>query len=394
VAPALISCYTAEVVPFRLDLPAAVLFGPGTLAELPAIARRRGRRVFLLTGASWLERSGRLSSMREAFGGAVIEHCACPASEPTTGSVEEARRRARAFRPQVIVAVGGGSVLDTAKALSGVLGVEEPVERFLEGIGGSLEIPGPGVPWIAVPTTAGTGAEVTRNAVLRLPDRGLKRSLRSSFLLAASVIVDPELTLTLPPEVTGTGGLDALTQLVEAHVARKRNSFTSSLVRGAFLPLLDALERLPENPADIGLRTAASYGAFVSGIALANAGLGAAHGFAAGLGGMYDIPHGLLCAVFLPHVLEANADVIHDRVAELAGGRNGQADPVQWLADVVRRLLRCYGLPIDLHAFGVPANRVPEIVERSAGSSMRGNPRDLGRAEQERIVRLAIGSDA
>jgi alcohol dehydrogenase len=128
-------------------------------------------------------------------------------------------------------------VLDTAKALSGMLGVEEPVERFLEGVGGSLEIPGPGVPWIAVPTTAGTGAEVTRNAVLRLTDRGLKRSMRSSFLLAASVIVDPELTVTLPPEVTGTGGLDALTQLVEAHVARKANSFTSSLVRGAFLPL-------------------------------------------------------------------------------------------------------------------------------------------------------------
>jgi alcohol dehydrogenase class IV len=379
---------------FRLDLPAAVCFGPGTLAELPAIARRHGHRLFLLTGASWLERSGRLSDVRAQLGDAVIEHCACPAKEPTTESVEEVRRRARAFRPDAIVAVGGGSVLDTAKAVSGVLGAEEPVEQFLEGVGGSLEVPGPGVPWIAVPTTAGTGAEVTRNAVLRLTDRGLKRSMRSSFLLAASVIVDPELTVALPPKVTGTGGLDALTQLVEAHVARKANPFTSSLVRGSFLPLLDALERLPENPADIGLRTAASYGAFVSGIALANAGLGAAHGFAAGLGGLFDIPHGLLCAVFLPHVLEANAGIIRERVAELAGGRNGRADPVRWLAEAVRRLLGRYGLPIDLQAFDVPENLVPEIVDRSAGSSMRGNPRELDREEQERIVRLAIGSGA
>ncbi len=245
-----------------------------------------------------------------------------------------------------------------------------------------------------MPSTAGTGAEATRNAVIKLADRGLKRSMRSPVLLAASVIVDPELTLELPRDVTGTGGLDALTQLVEAFVSRKANQYTSSLVQGAFLPLLDALERLPDAPADMGLRTGASYGALVSGIALANAGLGAAHGFAAGLGGMYDIPHGLLCAVFLPHVLEANADVIRGKVAGLAGGRNGQTDPVRWLADAVRRLLGRYGLPDDLRQYGLPSGRVPEMVDRSAGSSMTGNPRELGRGEQERIVRLALGGGA
>lgn len=378
--------------PFRLDLPAVVRFGPGTLGELPVLARRHGGRLLILTGASWLERSGRLAAIRAALGDAAVEVFACPAGEPTSDTVEEARRNARAFRPQAIVAIGGGSVLDTAKALSGVLGAVEPVERFLEGVGGSLEIPGPGVPWIAVPTTSGTGAEVTRNAVLKLTAQGLKRSMRSPYLLAASVIVDPVLTQDLPPAVTGTGGLDALTQLVEAHVCRNANPFTSSLVRGAFLPLLDAIERLGDAPADIGLRTSASYGALTSGIALANAGLGAAHGFAAGLGGMYDIPHGLLCAVFLPHVLEANADTVRAGVAELAGGRNGRTDPVRWLAETVRRLLGLYGLPTDLRGFGVAADRVPEIVKRSAGSSMRGNPRDLGRDEQERIVRLALGS--
>jgi alcohol dehydrogenase class IV len=377
---------------FRLDLPAAVHFGQGRLAELPGIVRRHGGRLFLVTGSSWLEHSGRLSRVLATLGDAVVERFACPAGEPTVDSVEEARHRARAFKPQAIIAIGGGSVLDTAKALSGVLGTTEPVERFLEGVEGALEVPAADVPWIAVPTTAGTGAEATRNAVLKLGGRGLKRSMRSPHLLAAAVIVDPELTLELPLEVTGTGGLDALTQLVEAYVCRKANLFTCSLVQGAFLPLLHALERLRETPADIGLRSTASYGAFVSGIALANAGLGAAHGFAAGLGGMYDIPHGLLCAVFLPHVLAANADAIRNPLARLVDGRNGQADPVQWLIDEVCKLLAVYGLPADLRTYGVPDDRVPEIVERSTGSSMRGNPRELGRDELERIVRLALGS--
>jgi alcohol dehydrogenase class IV len=188
--------------------------------------------------------------------------------------------------------------------------------------------------------------------------------------------------------------LDALTQLVEAHVSRKSNPFTSSLARGAFLPLLDALDGLIAAPGDIGLRTDASYGAFVSGIALANAGLGAAHGFAAGVGGMFDIPHGLLCAVFLPHVLAANADVIGDRVAGLLSGRNGAVDPVRWLGDAVHRLLVRYGLPTDLGGYGVSTDQVPVIVERSAGSSMSGNPKDLGRDVQERIFRYALGGAA
>jgi alcohol dehydrogenase class IV len=380
--------------PFRLDVPAAVLFGPGTLAELPNVARPHGSRLFLVTGGSWLERSGRLAGIIAALGDASVERFACPAGEPTAASVEEARRRARAFRPHVIVGIGGGSALDTAKALSGVLQTTEPVERYCEGTPEAIAIPGPGLPWIAVPTTAGTGAEATKNAVLKLKAQGLKRSVRSPSMLARAVIVDPQLTVGLPREVTGTCGLDALTQLVEAHVSRKANQFTSSLVSGAFLPLLDALERLVDSPSDLGLRTEASYGAFVSGLALANAGLGAAHGFASGLGGMFDIPHGLICAVFLPHVLAANADVIRDRVAELAGGRNGRSDPVQWLSEAVRRLLGRYGLPVDLRAYRIPSDQATEIVRRSAGSSMRGNPRDLGTDEQERIVRRVIGDGA
>jgi len=378
--------------PFRLDLPATVRFGPGASAEVPGLARGYGRRVLLVTGTSSLERSGRLARFVTAASDATVQRHACPAGEPTTDGVEDARNHARDFAPDVIVAIGGGSVLDTAKALSGLIGSRQPVERFLEGIGDTPEVPVSVVPWIAVPTTAGTGAEATRNAVLKVKGSGLKRSMRSERLLAAAVVVDPELTVDLPTVVTGTCGLDALTQLVEAHVSRKGNPFASSLARGAFLPLLDALDGLVDSPRDIGLRTAAMYGAFVSGIALANAGLGAAHGFAAGIGGMFDIPHGLLCAIFLPLVLAANSSAIRDRVAELADGRSGDTDPVAWLGDTVRRLLGRYGLPADLSGWGVPVDQVPMIVERSAGSSMKGNPKDLAPPEQERIVRLALGA--
>lgn len=376
--------------PFRLGLPSTVLFGSGTSARLPELAR--GRRVFLVTGTRWLAASGRLAAIAGPLG--AVEHHACPPGEPTVAGVEEARRRARAFRPELLVAVGGGTALDTAKAVAGLLGTDEHVERFLEGLGNTLEVPAACVPWIAVPTTAGTGTEATKNAVIRVPARGLKRSVRSPRLVAEAVVIDPELTVELPPAVTGTGGLDALTQLVEAHVARTANAFVSSLATGAFLPLLDALEGLVDRPRDLGLRAAASYGAFVSGVALANAGLGAAHGFAAGLGGMHDIPHGLICAVFLPHVLEANADVIRDRIGMLAGDRCRGGDPVQWLADAVRMLLRRYGLPVDLRGYGVPAEEAPTIVERSAGSSMNGNPRDIPRDAQERIVREVLGGAA
>ena len=384
--------YTGTMPSFSLDMPGSVAFGPGELRRLPDFARRFGKRLFIVTGSTWLERSGRLAGITSLLGDAVVERFACPAGEPTTATVEEARRCARAFSPNAIVGVGGGSVMDTAKALSGVLGMAEPIERFLEGAADACELAGPGLPWIAVPTTAGTGAEATKNAVLRTALRpGLKRSMRSRFLLACSVVVDPDLTLDLPLEVTGTGGLDALTQLIESFVSTKSNTFVRSLVRGAFLPMLDALERIPGAPSEIAHRTAASYGAFVSGIALANAGLGAAHGFAAGVGGLYEIPHGLLCAVFLPHVLEANAGVIRRLIAELAAGRNGNADPVEWLAGTVRDLLARYGLPSDLRGRGVPLQRVPDIAARSSGSSMKGNPRELSRDEQERILSRVIG---
>jgi len=372
--------------PFSIEMPRSIQVGAGSLEALPALLADR-RRVLVVSGARWFSRSPWAGVLEDLLAGCECLRVACPDGEPTTESLAHARGAARSFGAELIVGIGGGSVLDSAKALSALLAHAGPVERYLEGVEGAVPVPGPCIPWIAVPTTAGTGAEATKNAVIRAPALGVKRSMRSVHLLAEAVLVDPRLTLSLPPRTTGMCGLDALTQLLEAYVSKKTNPFVRALVRGAFAPMLDALRKLPRAPDDLELRSAASWGALASGIALANAGLGAAHGFASGIGGVYDIPHGLLCAVFLPPVLEANASCIAESVAELARSAGvADRDPVAWLAGEVRSLLAAYGLPLDLRGFGIPRSKIAELSDRSSGSSMKGNPQELSAAERQAIL--------
>ncbi len=394
--------------PFTVETPRAIHFGAGAIEKIGALTSALGRKALLVTGNKWLSSSSWGKRLERLLSGIEVRTVGCPAGEPSTRSLARVIAEAGPFAPEVIIAVGGGAVIDTAKALSALLRHGGPVERFLEGVEGSIPVPGPCIPWIAVPTTAGTGAEVTKNSVIRAEALAVKKSMRSPFLLATAVIVDPQLTVTLPLSVTGISGLDALTQLVEAYVTKKRNLFVRSLVEGAFGPMLKALQGLPRALDDVELRTSASYGALVSGIALANAGLGAAHGFASGLGGLFEVPHGLICAVTLPYVLEANAEVIEKDIDRLtsdfreqatggldggvgrSGTGSGRQSGVAWLSAQVCEILAAFGLPADLRGFHIPAERMREIAERSSGSSMSGNPRDLGIDEREKILAKII----
>jgi alcohol dehydrogenase class IV len=381
------------MTPFSLEMPRAIHFGHGVLGKLPETVREIGERVMILSGAGWLRGSPWDAAIEKGLEGCEIHRFFCPSSEPSVRSVAAAGAAAAAFRPEVLVAVGGGSVMDTTKALSALVRFPGSAERFLEGLPGAVPVPGPGLPWIAVPTTSGTGAEATKNAVITSETAGVKRSMRSRHLLAHAVLVDPELTLSLPLGVTGTSGLDAFTQLVEAYVSRSATAPVRSLVEGAFPLMWDALDGLSRSPGDLGLREKASYGALVSGVALANAGLGAAHGFAGAVGGMFNVPHGLACAVFLPHVLAANTDVILHDIGKLVGASHGakaQQDPVAWLASEAERFLNEYGLPGDLRGFGIPREIVAELAEKSAGSSMRGNPRELSMKERADILSRVV----
>jgi alcohol dehydrogenase class IV len=378
-------------------MPQGIFFGAGEWKKLPELLPRFGPRVLVFSGRRWFSESGWRDRFRDVLASFEVLFLQCPGGEPEVEELNGVLEQARDFKPEVIVAVGGGSVLDTGKAVSGLLPVRDKVEDFLEGIGKGLKLNAPGVPWVALPTTSGTGAEVTKNAVLKSKALGAKKSLRSPFMLATYALVDPELTVGAPLSLSGIAGMDALTQLVEAFLSKKSAPIPRALSRQAFPGMLQALKMISKNPDDLQSRAAAAYGAMCSGIALANSGLGAAHGFASGLGGLYDIPHGLICALFIRPVLRANAEVIREdcrllyqaaREQGVAGTHRGavQDDPVQWLIGEIDSLFSIYDLPENLKGFAVDPGQIPEIARRSSGSSMSGNPRDLPQEEREAII--------
>ncbi len=380
--------------PFNLEMPRRIVFAAGSLARLPELVAGQGRRILLCTGSAWFAGSVWKQRVLELLAGCAVSILPVPPGEPESGALDGLLAQARALKPDQILAVGGGTVLDCAKTLSALLPLPGKVEDYLEGVGQGLPIPGPGVPWLAAPTTAGTGAEATKNAVVRAGGLGYKRSLRSPHLLASCVLVDPELSRECPLRLTGISGMDALTQLVESYVSRKATTVTRALARDAFPLMLRALKRLAARPDDLAARAEAAYGALVSGITLANGGLGAAHGFASGLGGMYEVPHGLICALLLRPVLRFNAVAIREdcgrllRSTEEHDGRAAgpPADPVDWLLAEIDGLFRLYGLPENLKGFGIRQEDIPEIARRSSGSSMSGNPVELPQAERERML--------
>ncbi len=374
---------------FSFELPKRIFFGPASRKSLPGLMRHLGNNVLIVVGEKWFNESGWETTFKKLLADYNVSFINCPSGEPTVISVKTVRQHAKKSDPDVIVGIGGGSVLDTAKAVAGLLPAEGPVEDYLEGVGAGKVVSAPGVPWIAVPTTSGTGTEVTKNAVIKSTELGVKKSIRSPHLIAACAIIDPELTLDLPVTVTGLSGMDALTQLIEAFVSKKSKPLPKALVKEAFPRMFRALKVLTNKPGDLQARTDAAFGALVSGIALANSGLGAAHGFASGIGGMFDVPHGLICAVFLAPVLLANASAIRDQMADLvqSGGFSIRGDAFEWLLGGIDELMKGFDLERVFNSYGIPISRITEIAERSMGSSMSGNPVELTQEDREDILR-------
>ena len=283
---------------FEFATATRIIFGEGSAATLPDLARTFGARPFVVTGSS-RERAAALVSALSAETFAV-------SGEPTVDLVREGARQAQDAACDVVISIGGGSVIDTGKAVA-ILATNggEPLE-FLEMVGKGRAITVPPLPFIAVPTTAGTGSEVTRNAVLGSTEHGVKASLRSPLMLPQVAVVDPELTYGLPREVTAFTGLDALTQLIEPYVSIRANPMVDAICVAGIDHIASALRRAYHDGADRDARRDMALASLFGGLALANAGLGVVHGFAAPLGGRWKAPHGALCAALLPHGMAAN----------------------------------------------------------------------------------------
>ena len=378
---------------FEFATATRILFGRGKVRDLGSLARALGRRAFIVTGRS-ATRAERLTVLLEAAG--IVSTTFHLAGEPTVQEVQKAAQLAASAASEIVIGVGGGSAVDAAKAVAALLTNPGDLFDYLEVVGRAQPLLRPSAPMIAIPTTAGTGAEVTRNAVLASPEHRFKVSLRSPFMLPRLALVDPELTDDLPPLLTATTGLDALTQLIEPYVSPRANPLTDGFCREGLACVARSLRRAVEHGADSQARDDMSLASLLSGLALANAGLGAVHGFAAPLGGMYSSPHGALCAAVLPHAMRVNVEALRQRlprsaalaryahVAEWLTGQPGASpeDGIAWVEEMIRQV----GVG-TLRTYGIESSAYSEIAEKAAqASSMKANPVVLSNEELRQIL--------
>ncbi len=382
---------------FEFATPTRIIFGAGTLKEVGALAAEMGRRAFVVTGKTAERAAPLLADLAVHHVEAVT--FTVP-GEPTTDLVREGTQRAREAGCDLVIGFGGGSPLDTGKTVAVLLTNMGDLLDYLEVIGKGQPLSRPPVPYIAIPTTAGTGSEVTRNAVIASPEHGVKVSLRSPMMLPRLALVDPELTYSVPPDVTASTGLDALAQLIEPFTCNAPNPLTDAICREGMRRAARSLRRAYERGDDVAAREDMAVVSLFSGLALANARLGAVHGFAGPLGGTFEAPHGAICGRLLPHVMAVNVQALqerapgsealhrYDEVAQILIGspKASARDGVAW----IQALCEALRVP-PLSSYGVTLADVPSLVEKAAVSNaMKGNAIPLTFEEMTEILTRAL----
>ncbi len=374
-----------------------IMFGPGILEEAGVKMASMGQRAFIVTGRS-ARNAQRLIDLLSDQG---VQGVTFPvAGEPTIDTVQAGVEQARQFNSQVVIGLGGGSALDCGKAIAALYTNPGEVLDYLEVVGKGQPLNAAPLPYVAIPTTAGTGTEVTKNAVLSVPGKKVKVSLRSNRMLPRLAVVDPLLTLELPPHITAQTGLDALTQLIEPYVSNAANPMTDGICREGIRRARRSLRRAFQQGNDLDARQDMSIASLFGGLALANAKLGAAHGFAGPLGGMFPAPHGMICARLLPFVMQVNVQALKQRMpnspiikryTEIAWiltddpGATAK-DGANWVQSL------CADLDIPpLRQYGVKELHFETLINKSAhSSSMKGNPISLTNEELYQILAQAI----
>ncbi len=384
------------MIRFEFATTSRIIFGRGTLKEVPALASQMGGRPLVVTGKN-TERAAPLLDLLKATG--IQPFTFGVPGEPTIEMTLEGVQIARKKACDVVIGLGGGSVIDAAKAIAALLTNSGDIMDYLEVIGQGQSLTQASAPCIAIPTTAGTGAEVTRNSVLASTEHRVKVSLRSPTMLPDLAVVDPERTYSMPPPLTASTGLDALTQILEPFVSLQSNPLTDALCREGLKRVARSLRRAFENGSDTAAREDMAIASLFGGLALANAKLGAVHGFAGTMGAMFSIPHGVICACLLPHVVDVNVKTLqrkgslgflsrYDEVARLLTGKPdaGATEGIDWIHDL------CNALNVPpLFEFGITEAHFPEIIAGAKrASSMKGNPVELTDEALIEILRKAV----
>lgn len=388
---------------FELGRIPRILFGAGRITQLPDLLKEYGSHILLVTGArSFRESSAYAELMADLAKQGLTSDEALVTGEPNPELVDQTVNRFKEGGITAVVGIGGGSVMDAAKAIAGLLPTGNSVMDHLEGVGRGLPYTGTPLPMIAVPTTAGTGSEATKNAVLSRhgPD-GFKRSFRHERLVPAVALVDPMLMWDCPQPQTAAAGLDAMTQLLESYVTKRSSVMTRALAGDAIFRVARALPIACEGGYDEPVQQARSdmaYGAMISGITLAHAGLGAVHGLASPLGAFFPIPHGVVCGTLLAEVTAANIRALEERAPEsdalthyteiarlLTGVRDDPVQARQALVEWLRALVDSLAMP-RLGAFGMTLDDVDRVLAHCRGGSMTGNPIELEDDDLRRVL--------
>ena len=401
---------TDPVPSFGLGRLPRITFGAGTFEQVPTIAAGHGSRAFLVTGGRSFNASPRRAQLEAglAEAGVTLVGTTSVSGEPGRADIETPVAEYRGQGIEVVLGVGGGASIDTAKAIAGLLPVQTGLMDHLEGVGRGVPYPGGALPVVAVPTTAGTGSEATRNAVVteRGP-QGYKRSFRDESMVPADAVVDPNLLASAPKSLIAANGLDALTQLLEALTSQRATPFTDALARDGLAAVrrgLVAWHADPDGPDAPTARSQMAYAALLSGVCLANAGLGAVHGFASPLGAQLPIPHGMACGAVLWQTTRTNISALTERapespalpkyadagriLADLPSSiRDGAARVA--LVDTLHDMVQALDVP-KLSAFEMTPAHVPLVVADSPGSSMRTNPVALTDDELSDILVQAL----
>lgn len=373
--------------------PRKIIFGPGGLSQVGTEEKRLGNKALIVLGRSAMRKSGALDRLTRLLKKNNLEYTIYEniPSDPTVETVDTGASLARKGSCNLVIALGGGSVLDTGKAISAMVTNEGSVADYHEIEGKGKKFQHKTLPFIAIPTTSGTGSEATRNAVITNTKLGLKKSIRDLWLIPEVALVDPELTLSLPPHITAICGGDALTQCIESYLGKKSQEITDALALHAIGLIGKSLVKAVKEGENLEARKDMAMAALLSGLCLSNSGLGAAHALSHPLGIYYKIPHGLSCAVLLPYVMEYNLPVVTKKLAKIAQSLGedlsllSETEAAQRAVEKIKEILSAIGIKKNLSEWEIKKEDFSQLINGAQGGSLNNNPRDTS---DEDLIKL------